>query len=464
MPPIQNDIVQGIWEEENMANEKQRRAFISYSRANKEFATKLVKGLRAGGYPVWFDLLDIPTGARWDDEVEKALRECSIFMIILTPASIASENVKDEIGYAIDHGKRILPVLLEDCDVPLRLRRFQYADFTTKSFDEGFESAKGLLSDLIEEVSVPIPAKTSVVGVPGESRPEPVRAKSVSAMPVQMKAEPVSAATPQKKSIPMGLVIGIVAVAVLVIAGIGIGLSALSTRGTPATKAPIVDNTATEAPAIAPTATELPVVVQPATETSVVPIPVTGSILLQDDFSDSSIWGTWADSDSSAEYVNNALNVNIFTKYYINWITPNKNSYQNVHIEVTVMTNDSDPDTGFGLMCNLQSDDHSYYYFIVQNTGDYAIVRAVAGPNDLFLTNNEKLATSDLIPRNASSYRLGADCGSDGTLTLYVDGQKIDSVSDSTYGAGSVGLIVWSGADATKTDITFDDFLMTALK
>src|SRR5215207_2599398 len=138
-----------------MASEA-RRAFISYSRLNKEFATKLAKGLRAAKYPVWFDQLDIPTGARWDDEVEKALRECNIFMIILTPASIGSENVKDEIGYAIDRGKRILPVLLEECDVPLRLRRFQYVDFTTKSFGEGFESAKELLSELIDEESIPL--------------------------------------------------------------------------------------------------------------------------------------------------------------------------------------------------------------------------------------------------------------------------------------------------------------------
>jgi hypothetical protein len=453
MPPIQNDIVQGIWEEENMANEKQRRAFISYSRANKEFATKLVKGLRAGGYPVWFDLLDIPTGARWDDEVEKALRECSIFMIILTPASIASENVKDEIGYAIDHGKRILPVLLEECDVPLRLRRFQYVDFTTKSFDEGFESAKELLSDLIEEVSTPIPSKAPAVEVSGKARLEPVQVK------------PVSATTPQKKSIPMGLVIGIVAVAVLVIAGIGIGLNAFSNRGTPATKAPIVDITATEAPAIAQTATEVSVVAQPATETQGVPTPVTGNILLQDDFSDSSIWETWADSDSSAEYVNGALNMNIFTKDLLNWTTPNNgNSYQNIHMEVTTMTNDSDPTAGFALMCNLQSDGHSYYYLIIKSTGEYAIARAVAGPNDVFLTNNDEWATSDLITRNASSYRLGADCGSDGTLTLYVDGQKIDSVSDSTYGPGRAGLLIWSDSDATKTDITFDDFMMTTLK
>ena len=146
-----------------MTSEHPRRIFISYSRINKDFATKFTKGLRAAGFSVWMDLLDIPTGSRWDDEVENALRECSIFLVILTPASIASENVKDEIGYAIDHGKRILPVLLQDCDVPLRLRRFQHVDFTTLSPQKGFESVKQLLKDLVDQATVPLPAKPPVV-------------------------------------------------------------------------------------------------------------------------------------------------------------------------------------------------------------------------------------------------------------------------------------------------------------
>ncbi|HEX6034277.1 MAG TPA: TIR domain-containing protein, partial [Anaerolineales bacterium] len=104
-------------------------------------------------YFVWLDQLDIPTGARWDDEVERALRECEIFLIILTRGSISSENVKDEIGYAIDHGKRILPILLEECEIPLRLRRFQYVDFTKSDFNEGVKRAEQLLESFINERS-----------------------------------------------------------------------------------------------------------------------------------------------------------------------------------------------------------------------------------------------------------------------------------------------------------------------
>ena len=135
-----------------MGPDKSLQTFISYSRINQQFAIRLACELKSAGFCVWMDQFDIPTGSRWDDEIEKALRESQIFLFIMTPASIASENAKDEVGYAIDHGKRILPVLLEECEIPLRLRRLQYVDFTKKSFNEGIASAKELLSRLVEEI------------------------------------------------------------------------------------------------------------------------------------------------------------------------------------------------------------------------------------------------------------------------------------------------------------------------
>lgn len=138
-----------------MSPEKQRLTFLSYSRINKDFALQLARELKSSGFNVWIDQIDIPTGARWDDELEKALEECEVFMVILTPASSASDNVKDEIGYAIDTNKRILPILLENANVPLRLRRFQYVDFTGKTYGEGVEGAKQQLRKLIVEPTIP---------------------------------------------------------------------------------------------------------------------------------------------------------------------------------------------------------------------------------------------------------------------------------------------------------------------
>lgn len=54
-----------------MVTSQQRKTFISYSRVNTDFALRLTKELKSDGYPVWLDQLDIPTGSRWDNELEK---------------------------------------------------------------------------------------------------------------------------------------------------------------------------------------------------------------------------------------------------------------------------------------------------------------------------------------------------------------------------------------------------------
>lgn len=181
---------------------------------------------------------------------------------------------------------------------------------------------------------------------------------------------------------------------------------------------------------------------------------------LSDDFS-SSQWGTGTDADSSIEYVDSALQVQVFKKNHFVWSTPNDQNYQNVHAEVTVINNNTDETSAFGLICNMRSEG-SFYYAGITPAGEYAIVKSTNGQSDVFLTGDNQWATSDLILKNASSYRLGMDCGNS-TLTLSVDGQPIASVSDTSYTSGGVALFVWSGENAETTDVSFDDFLMTEL-
>jgi len=104
-------------------------AFVSYSRNDSEFVLRLVKDLTAAGASVWLDQLNLAAGQRWDRAIEIALAGCGRMLVILSPAAVASENVMDEISFAIDERKEIIPVLYGDCSVPLRLRRFQNIDF-----------------------------------------------------------------------------------------------------------------------------------------------------------------------------------------------------------------------------------------------------------------------------------------------------------------------------------------------
>jgi len=191
-------------------------------------------------------------------------------------------------------------------------------------------------------------------------------------------------------------------------------------------------------------------------------LPGSGSVL-EDDFSSSGGWGLTADANSSVEYTDGGLRMKIFTDNYFIWSAPNTESYENVHIEVTVKNNDTHPTTAFGILCDQQTIGDSFYYLLITPAGEYAIAKAALTRDDIFLTNNDKWAPSDLIAPNAPSYRMGADCGN-GILTLYVDGQQVVSVSDSSYTAGSVGLVTWSGEEVFTADVTFDDFVVTKLQ
>lgn len=189
--------------------------------------------------------------------------------------------------------------------------------------------------------------------------------------------------------------------------------------------------------------------------------PQEGKVILEDDFSSAS-WGTGADKDSSIEYTNDALQFIIYTKNYFVWSMPNNDNYESVHMEVTVTNNNTDPTTAFGIICHQQVTGDAFYYFAITPAGQYAIARASVGEKDVFLTNNNAWQYSDFVIANAPSYRIGADCGK-GSLTLYVDGQKVDSVTDTSYTGGGVALFVWSGEDVASADVTFDDFVMKEL-
>lgn len=182
--------------------------------------------------------------------------------------------------------------------------------------------------------------------------------------------------------------------------------------------------------------------------------------LLEDDFS-SKDWGTGTDADSSVEYSNSALNMSVYKEFWFVWSTPNAEDYENIHIEVTAKNDSTDSTGAFGIICNLNNVTDTSYYFAVTGAGEYAIGRYTL-VDDVLLTNDGQWGTSDAIKSDAASYRIGADCGN-GILTLYVDGQQVDSVTDDYYTTGNVGLFAWSGEEVNGTNVTFDDFIVTKL-
>ncbi len=130
--------------------------FISYSRKDSAFVRRMVDDLSSRGVDIWLDQRDIKAGERWDTSVQNALRDSDYFMVVLSPESVASENVMDEIAYAVSKTKHVFPILYRDCDIPYRLARVQYVDFRG-SYETGLER-------LLEEIRLaPAPGEQAVL-------------------------------------------------------------------------------------------------------------------------------------------------------------------------------------------------------------------------------------------------------------------------------------------------------------
>jgi hypothetical protein len=123
---------------------KQVECFLSYGRADIDFVQRLRGDLAEHGIATWRDLDNIPAGASWDREIEEALSRCSHVLFVLSAKSVESANVADEVSFARERKKAIIPLLLDDSPLPLRVHRAQAIDFRS-DYDEAIQELAAAL-------------------------------------------------------------------------------------------------------------------------------------------------------------------------------------------------------------------------------------------------------------------------------------------------------------------------------
>lgn len=115
-----------------------KKIFFSYSRTDAaDFALRLAVNLKKEGFDVWIDQQDIRAGFEWDLEIEKALETCNCLLFIESESSVKSNNVLDEVYYALEQNKIVIPIIIKDSKTSFRLQRLQYVDFTI-GYEKGF--------------------------------------------------------------------------------------------------------------------------------------------------------------------------------------------------------------------------------------------------------------------------------------------------------------------------------------
>ncbi len=209
-------------------------AFFSYSRHDTEFAQRLAQELRAAGATIWLDQLDIRPGQRWDRSVQEAVARCPRMLVILSPDSVESENVMDELSFALEKKKTVIPVLYRDCEIPFRIGRVQYVDFrsdhdkalkelldTLNAIERDEEENSHNIGEDKEDKPKPVASQTAteqhvpaLKSAPGVEKPQPERATKPTQEQVILRKSPEGTSVSTGKA----RMIALVAAAVLVIA------------------------------------------------------------------------------------------------------------------------------------------------------------------------------------------------------------------------------------------------------
>jgi hypothetical protein len=185
-------------------------------------------------------------------------------------------------------------------------------------------------------------------------------------------------------------------------------------------------------------------------------MPPPPDILLEDDFSDpGSGWEEGEYDGGSVGYKNGVYFVTSTGMEYTMWGVANR-SFDDTIIEIDATQISAGPEdnNGYGVACRIQRNGTDGYYFVVSGDGYYAIGKA----EDEILEALVDYTESSAIKTGNATNRIRGIC--DGTtLTLFVNGQRVDTVEDSSFTSGDIALHATSYED-TGTEIHFDNLVV----
>lgn len=125
------------------SGERKTLVFLSHSHADKPVVRQVAEGLRSHGIDVWIDEAELSVGDSLIYRLERGLDSADFVAFFLSKASLKSQWTRQELNVAIsrqvsgDRGAVVLPVLLDDAEIPALLRDVMYLDMRTGGVQAG---------------------------------------------------------------------------------------------------------------------------------------------------------------------------------------------------------------------------------------------------------------------------------------------------------------------------------------
>jgi hypothetical protein len=151
--------------------------FLSYHSGDRLWVTRLETALKGKGIRVWIDQEQILPGDRFVDALQHGLESCDSVALVVSLEALGSSWVQDEYQRALtlsnSSGRdlRLIPLLLEDLELPGFLANRQYVDFRDGSrFNQAVDQlVRGITGKAGDEKPTP-GNSSSVTEANGSSR------------------------------------------------------------------------------------------------------------------------------------------------------------------------------------------------------------------------------------------------------------------------------------------------------
>lgn len=106
------------------------KVFLNHAAEDKALVTPYFHKLKALGFEPWIDKRILP-GQDWDEVIQRAFNASDVYLIFMTPRSVSKRGyVQREINDALDKQRYnlpgdigLIPLMLEDCEVPVKISR-----------------------------------------------------------------------------------------------------------------------------------------------------------------------------------------------------------------------------------------------------------------------------------------------------------------------------------------------------
>jgi serine/threonine protein kinase len=293
--------------------------------------------------------------------------------------------------------------------------------------------------------------------------PEPVYQSSIPGYHPATQPPVQPAVQPAKKSNRTVITCGIIAAVVICVGAIVaiLGFGALGPLFGQATLIPTRTALAEQPSATIESSsgalpTTTPNVTQPTVTAFVVPtatLVTQGSILFQDDFSDtSSGWFVTNDSTWTSQYQNGEYWLTLHSPNWISWVWYGDTT-TDVTFNIDARILHSTGDGQYGILCRYQDNDNGDFYGFEISEGGYAGIYRRQNDEYTFL---QDWTYSDLIYNNIQgTVHLSVSC-TGSNLSLSVNGTEVARASDTTFSSGPVGLII-EDYNTSEFSVAFDN-------